>query len=116
MHFRIFADRPLHLLRPRYLIPAAIALILLVSVVIYKQVVRARVNKQLAALKLMGYPLTSAELNDWHKVVPTRENAALKVLEAASFFSTNNLRFDKIKWPPAGEHLTSETKSNCRNS
>jgi hypothetical protein len=108
------SDRPLHLLRPRYLIPAAIALILLVCVVIYKQVVRAQVNKQLAALKLMGYPLTSAELNDWNKAVPTRENAALKVLEAASFFSTNNLRFDKIKWPPAGERLTSETKSKLQ--
>jgi len=105
------SEKSFRFLRARWLVPLALAVIIVGGVLVFKTVMSSKVHSRVAELRAAGYPVTSIELNAWHKQVPWKENAAMKVMEAAGALSTNSQNWDRIKWPQGAEPLSAEVKA-----
>ena len=79
---------------------------------------RSPEDEKFAAIRAKGYPLTSAELNEWYKAVPTDQNAALiysnAFAQTKTLTSTNvpDVMRTRLWMPRRGKALPPEVKSD----
>src|SRR5580765_7361271 len=97
---------------------AVLGLIFLLAIFGAWNLFRSPDDDRLAAIHAKGYPLTTAELNEWYKPVPPSENAALIYTKAFALTkvltSTNvpDLTRSRIWMPRRGKSLTPEVKAD----
>ncbi|MCP4711254.1 MAG: hypothetical protein GY869_21755 [Planctomycetes bacterium] len=72
--------------RPKWIILLIIIALLLLGFIAHKGLKKQQIQNKLQSYRDQGLPATAAELETWHKYPPENQNAALKVIQAASLF------------------------------
>ena len=72
--------------RPKWIIFLSIIFLLILGLIANKGLKKRQLENKLQSYRDAGLPATAAELEKWHKYPPEKQNAALKVIQAASLF------------------------------
>lgn len=87
-----------------------LALAIVVGTQGYRLFLQSQVRRELAALRQDGFPTNTRELQTWREPVPDKQNAALRILEAADLLALPPNSFAQSRWPSRTEELGAEER------
>ncbi|MFO1498603.1 MAG: hypothetical protein U1G07_09460 [Verrucomicrobiota bacterium] len=89
---------------------AGLVVALVFTIAAYRAWLNAAIGRELASFRQQGYPIALSGLQSWYGPVPDRQNAALRILEAADFLALDDNSFKH--WPDRTEELGPEERDH----